>query len=28
VVPGAWRYRILAGEGEGRASREVTLVIT
>lgn len=28
VVPGAWRYRILAGEGEGRAAREVTLVIT
>lgn len=28
VVPGSWRYRILAGEGEGRASREVTVVIT
>jgi SH3-like domain-containing protein len=28
VVPGVWRYRISAGEGEGRASREVTLVIT
>ncbi len=28
VVPGAWRYRISAGEGEGRATREVPLVIT
>ena len=28
VVPGTWRYRILAGEGEGRAIREVPVVIT
>ena len=28
VVPGAWRYRISAGEGEGRATREVPIVIT
>ncbi|MFN8635785.1 MAG: SH3 domain-containing protein [Chloroflexota bacterium] len=28
VVPGNWRYRITAGEGEGRAVREVTVVIT
>lgn len=28
VVPGSWRYRIVAGEGEGRAVREVTVVIT
>jgi hypothetical protein len=28
VVPGTWRYRIFAGEGEGRASREVPIVIT
>lgn len=27
-IPGTWRYRISAGEGEGRATREVTLVIT
>ncbi len=28
VVPGAWRYRISAGEGEGRATREVPIVVT
>lgn len=28
VVPGTWRYRIFAGEGEGRATREVPVVIT
>ena len=28
VVPGTWRYRILAGEGEGRSVREVSLVIS
>jgi hypothetical protein len=28
VVPGSWRYRISAGEGEGRATREVPIVIT
>jgi SH3-like domain-containing protein len=28
VVPGTWRYRISAGEGEGRATREVPVVIT
>jgi hypothetical protein len=28
VVPGTWRYRISAGEGEGRATREVPIVIT
>jgi hypothetical protein len=28
VVPGTWRYRISAGEGEGRATREVPLTIT
>jgi len=28
VVPGTWRYRIFAGEGEGRAVREVPVVIT
>jgi hypothetical protein len=28
VVPGTWRYRIFAGEGEGRATREVPIVIT
>jgi hypothetical protein len=28
VVPGTWRYRIFAGEGEGRATREVPLVVT
>jgi SH3-like domain-containing protein len=28
VVPGVWRYRISAGEGEGRATREVPIVIT
>jgi hypothetical protein len=28
VVPGVWRYRISAGEGEGRATREVSVVIT
>jgi hypothetical protein len=28
VVPGTWRYRISAGEGEGRATREVSVVIT
>lgn len=28
VVPGTWRYRISAGEGEGRATREVPLVVS
>lgn len=28
VVPGTWRYRISAGEGEGRSVREVPLTIT
>ena len=28
VVPVTWRYRIFAGEGEGRAVREVSVVIT
>jgi hypothetical protein len=28
VVPGTWRYRIFAGEGEGRAVREVQLVVS
>ena len=28
IVPGTWRYRISAGEGEGRATREVSVVIT
>ena len=28
VVPGVWRYRISAGEGEGKAVREVSVVIT
>ena len=28
VVPGAWRYLIMAGEGEGRATREVPVVVT
>jgi hypothetical protein len=28
VVPGTWRYQIQAGEGEGRAVREVPVVIT
>jgi SH3-like domain-containing protein len=28
VVPGTWRYRISAGEGEGRATREVPVVVT
>jgi hypothetical protein len=28
VVPGTWRYRISAGEGEGRATREVPVVIS
>jgi hypothetical protein len=27
VVPGTWRYRIAAGEGEGRAIREVPFVV-
>lgn len=28
VVPGTWRYHISAGEGEGRATREVPVVVT
>jgi hypothetical protein len=28
VVPGVWRYRISAGEGESRATREVSIVIS
>lgn len=28
VVPGTWRYRIVAGEGEGRSVREISVVIT
>jgi hypothetical protein len=28
VTPGTWRYRISAGEGESRATREVPIVIT
>lgn len=28
VTPGVWRYRISAGEGEGRATREVSIVIS
>ena len=28
TLPGVWRYRISAGEGEGRATREVSIVIT
>ncbi len=28
VVPGAWRYHISAGEGEGRATREVPVIVT
>jgi hypothetical protein len=28
VVPGTWRYRIVAGEGESEAVREVPVVIT
>jgi SH3-like domain-containing protein len=28
VVPGTWRYRISAGEGEGRATREIPFVVT
>jgi hypothetical protein len=28
VVPGTWRYRISAGEGESRATREVPVVIS
>jgi SH3-like domain-containing protein len=28
ALPGAWRYRISAGEGEGRATREVPIVIS
>lgn len=28
ILPGVWRYRISAGEGESRATREVSIVIT
>jgi hypothetical protein len=28
VLPGVWRYRISAGEGEGRATREVPVTIS
>jgi hypothetical protein len=28
VVPGAWRYRIIVGEGESSSSRETPIVIT
>jgi hypothetical protein len=28
VVPGVWRYRISAGEGEGRSIREVPVVVS
>ncbi|MCC7372302.1 MAG: SH3 domain-containing protein [Chloroflexi bacterium] len=28
AIPGTWRYRISAGEGDGRATREVPIVIS